>query len=227
MRLSVICLPIACAWMWAGCAATSSVKTTKDENPWPYGKAEIEASRINDVLILLRRAEQYRSDCVELAAAGGSFVETERLGREAKNWYRAVLDSEPSNAYASLCIGYVDLMLGRACAVKKDQLDYLSAAMSRFREALEKRSGYADAYLYIAQVHALRDEYDEAEKNLRPILDSGIEDSQVQAWMAYVLFQKGVKDEAAKCMARAIELDDPSPSARWSRENQGIVRGGR
>jgi tetratricopeptide (TPR) repeat protein len=97
--------------------------------------------------------------------------------------------------------------------------------MTRFKEALEKRPGYAEAYLYMAQVQALRGEYAEAEKSLRLILNSGIETSDIHSWMAYVLVQTKQKAEAQKHIARAIELDNPSPAAQWSRTNQHAVAG--
>jgi tetratricopeptide (TPR) repeat protein len=199
----------------------------EEENPFPYGKAELKAEGIDDVLDLLRIAGRYRNDCVRLAAEREPLARIEHFGRESKNWYREVLEREPNNAYASLCIGYVDLIIGRSTPNRKARDNSFSQAMSRFREALERRPGYADAYLYMAQVHALRQEFDKAEEKLRLILNSGIETSQIHSWMAYVLAQTKRPEEAAKHIARAIELDDPSASAQWSRQNQSATGGGK
>ena len=176
-----------------------------------------------DVIKLLKQADRKLRRCLELYVDGESFRDIETQGRDAKNLYRDILELEPSNSYASLSIGYVDLILGRATASRRTRENHFSAATSRFREALEKRPGYADAYLYMAQVQALREQYQDAEKSLRLILDSGIEDSQVHSWMAYVLFKTECQGEARKHLARGIELDDPPASARWSRKHQHLV----
>lgn len=208
----------------AGCAAPSR-STSDRETLYRFGKAETHAEGITDVLDLLRRGDAYRNQCLTLVQGSeqGSFALVEDLGREAKNWYRVVIEREPSNGYASLCIGYVDLLLGRLSPPGNTRENYFSSAMSRFKEALEKRPGYADAYLYMAEVHALREEYDEAERDLRTILNSGIEDSQVHAWMAYVLTETRPGPEATQHVARSIELDNPSPAAQWSRDNRDFI----
>ncbi|MBN1488438.1 MAG: tetratricopeptide repeat protein [Phycisphaerae bacterium] len=212
---------IVCAWL------VPALHADEKEDPYPYGKAELEAERINDVLELTRRADRYRAESVRRFAQGESLERIEHFGREAKNWYRAVLTREPASGYASLSIGYIDLILGRAASSPAAKDNYFSAAMSRFREALERRPGYAEAHLYMAQVHALRQEYAEAEKNLRLILNSGIENSHVHSWMAYVLFQTKQAAEARTHVARAIELDNPSPAAQWSRQHQRTVAAGK
>ena len=223
MRAALAFLLIVCG----SCAAaqTGARGTNQEENPFPYGKAEYDAEKIKDALDLIRHGDRYRSECVRRANAGGSLAAVEHYGREAKAWYRVVLEREPSNAYAFLSIGYVDLNLGRTADDKTAKDNFFASAMSRFKEALEKRPGYAEAYLYIAQVQALRGEYAEAEKNLRLILNSGIENSDIHAWMAYILIQTKQKAEAQKHVARSIELDNPSPAAQWSRKNQQAVAG--
>ena len=196
-----------------------SVTAKEPENPYPYGKAEFTGANMNDVVEILEIGDKYRrlcSNCVD--KTDHSLIE--HYGREAKNWYREAIDREPSNAYASLSLGYVDLLLGRAATNKNTQQDHFSTALSRFREALEKRPGYAQAYLYMAQVQALSEHYDDARKNLRLILDSGIEDSHIHAWMAYVLIKMEQNAQASKHISRAIELDNPSPAARWARQHQ-------
>lgn len=202
---------------------SSAMKAAEKENPYPYGKAEFQAKTMDSVVELVRISDQYRGECVRRSAEHRPMAEIEHYGREAKNWYRAVLEREPSNAYACLAIGYMDLILGRAAPDKAAQQNYYSSAISRFREALDKRPGYAEALLYMAQVQALRGEYPEAEKNLALILNSGIENSHIHAWMAYVLTQTKRPAEARKHIASAIELDDPSRAAQWSRENQGTI----
>lgn len=189
-----------------------------EENPYPYGKAEIEAKRIDDVLTLFKKADQYRQLCSDLHRKHEAPLRIEHFGREAKNWYRAVLNHEPNNAYALVSIGFLDLILGRSTDVRNTKEAYFSSAGSRLAEALEKRPGYADAHLYLAQLQSLRGQFDKAEENLRLILNSGIENSQVHSWMAYVLVKTKRADEAKKHLARSIELDDPSLSARWSRQ---------
>jgi len=215
----------------AGCQAAPRGQTVvaakQQEDPFPYGKAEFKAKEIDNVLVLLDTADKYRGLCVRKYAEGDGFADVEHFGREAKNWYRAALEREPSNAYAFLAMGYVDLILGRAAGDKVTRQNSLTSAMSRFREALDKRPGYADACLYIAQVHALRAEYKEAEENLNLILNSGIENSQIHSWMAYTLFQMDKKAEGAKHVARAIELDDPSLSSQWARTHQQAFPTGR
>jgi len=212
--------------VWVACTCIRApLSAAEEKNPYPFGKAEFQARQIADVLELTRRADQYRAECVRLFASEQPLPDIEHFGREAKNWYRSVLEREPSNAYASLCIGYIDLIIGRAATNRTARSNSFAAAMSRFREALEKRPGYAEAYLYMAQVHALRGEYAEAEKNLRLILNSGIENSHIHSWMAYILIQTKRKPEARVHIERAIELDDPSPSAQWSRQNQDAVAG--
>lgn len=214
---------------WGGIAGGAfAQRGSEQEDPYPFGKAEFEADKIasdprQGVPALLDRAGRYRNLCIEAYREKKEFREIEHFGREAKNWYRESLRHEPSNAFASLSIGYIDLILGRAMLNRNTKGNYFSAAVSRFREALEKRPGYADAYLYMAQVQALRSEYEEAEKNLRLILNSGIEDSQIHGWMAYVLAQLRRGLEAEKHAQRAIELDDPSGAAQWSRRNQQNV----
>jgi predicted Zn-dependent protease len=210
---------------FAALVVTAPARAKEEENPYPHGKAEFDAPRIEDILELFRRAERYRADCEMRAADGRPLREIEHSGREAKNWYRAALEREPSNAYATLCIGFVDLTIGRAASNRTTRANYFASAMSRFKEAVEKRPGYAAAHLYMAQVHALRGEYPEAEKNLRVILNSGIEDSHIHAWMAFVLARTDRKAEAKKHIDRAIELDNPSPAAQWARANQDAVKG--
>jgi len=206
----------------ATCGAFGAKVCTAAEpqNPYPWGKAEIKAKGIQDVVELLRFGHRYRDRCTSLAESKQPFSAIEQCGIEAKAWYRAVLENEPSNSYASLCLGYIDLILGRATTSKTAKEDRFSAAMSRFREALENRPGYARAYLLMAQVHTLTERYAEAEKNLRLVLNSNIEDSEIHSWMAYLLLKTDRPSEAHKHLVRAIELDDPSPSARWSREHQ-------
>ncbi len=217
------CAVMLLLWL-AGCQAAPRGQTVvaakQQDDPFPFGKAEFKAKEIDNVLVLLDTADKYRSLCVRSCVEGEAFVVVERFGREAKNWYRAALEREPGNAYAFLAMGYVDLVLGRAAGDKGTRQNSLTSAMSRFREALDKRPGYADAHLYIAQVHALRAEYKEAEDSLSLILNSGIENSQIHSWSAYVLFQVNRKDEGAKHVARAIELDDPSLSSQWARTHQ-------
>jgi hypothetical protein len=214
----------------AGCQAAPRGQTVvaakQQEDPFPYGKAEFKAKEIDNVLVLLDTADKYRRLCIRSWVENESFADVEHFGREAKNWCRAALEREPSNAYAYLAMGYVDLILGRAAGDKVTRQNSLASAMSRFRESLDKRPGYADAHLYIAQVHALRAEYKEAEENL--ILNSGIENSQIHSWMAYVLFQVNRKGEGGKHVAQAIELDDPSLSSQWARNHQqSFATGGR
>ena len=215
----------------AGCQAAPRGRTVvaakQQEDPFPYGKAEFKAKEIDNVLVLLDTADKYRGLCVRSWVENEPFADVEHFGREAKNWYRAALDREPSNAYACLAMGYVDLILGRAAGDKYTKQNSLASAMSRFREALDKRPGYADAHLFIAQVHDLRAEYKEAEDNLNLILNSGIENSQIHSWMAYTLFQVNKKDEGAKHVARAIELDDPSLSSQWARAHQQAFAAGK
>ncbi len=189
-------------------------------NPYPFGKAEVQGKSIEYVVELLAIGDKYRRLCLNACYVQNSFGIAEHNGRESKNWYRAALDREPGNAYASVSIGYVDLILGRAARTTSDRDSYFSAAMARFREALEKRPGYGRAYLYMAQVQALRQEYTKAEKNLELILNSDIAESETHSWMAYVLIKTNRKKEAQKHIARAIELDDPSESARWCRDNR-------
>jgi tetratricopeptide (TPR) repeat protein len=212
-----------------GCQAAPRPQTVvaakQQEDPFPFGKAEFKAKSTDNVLVLLDTADKYRGLCVKSFVEGEGYAAAEHFGRESKNWYRAVLEREPGNGYACLGMGYVDLVLGRAAGNKSAMDNSLSSAMSRFREALEKRPGYADAHLYIAQVHALRGEYKEAEDNLKLILNSGIENSQVHTWMAYTLFQAKKTGEGGKHVDRAIELDDPSLSSQWARENQKSFSG--
>ncbi len=206
-----------------GCVAVSQApvrSTSNEERPFPYGKAEYEAGQVKDVMDLIRRGDRYRADCVRRYESHAPLSLVEHFGREAKAWYRVVLEREPSNAYAFLCVGYIDLILGRSTTDPTTRDNFFSSAMSRFREAQENRPGYADAQLYMAQVQALRGEYAEAEKNLQLILNSSIENSDVHSWMAYILIQTKQNAEAQKHIARAIELDNPSPAAQWSRRNQ-------
>ncbi|MFH1417671.1 MAG: hypothetical protein ABII12_05215 [Planctomycetota bacterium] len=206
-----------------GCVAVSQApvrSTNSEEQPFPYGKAEYEAERVKDVMDLIRRGDRYRADCVGRFENQAPLSIVEHFGREAKAWYRVVLEREPSNAYAFLCIGYIDLILGRSAIDRTARDNFFSSAMSRFREAQENRPGYADARLYMAEVQALRGEYTEAEKNLQLILNSSIENSDIHSWMAYILIQTKQKAEAQKHIVRAIELDNPSMAAQWSRRNQ-------
>ena len=217
-RLGILLL-IAGAWAVGG---SKSGSAAEPENPYPYGggKAEFKAKEVQDVVQLLRVADQYRDRCVALFEARQPLSHIDHFGREAKAWYREALEREPSNAYATLSIGYVDLIRGRATTNQAGRENHFAVAMSRFHEALEQRPGYARAHLYMAQVRALREQYDRAEQDLRLILNSDIEDSQVHSWMAYVLFKTDRPSEAHKHLARAIELDDPSASAKWSRKHQ-------
>jgi hypothetical protein len=210
-------LLVASAAGLTGCAASAP---QVDENPYPYGKAEFQGKAEKDVLRLIGTADKYRGLCARGYSSGWGLAVLEHYGREAKNWYREVLDREPSNAYATLCMGYVDLILGRAAVGEEAKENHYAAATSRLREALENRPGYARAYLYLAQVQALRELYAEAEKNLRILLNSNIEDSEIHAWMAYVLLKTDRASLAQTHLARAIELDDPSADARWSRMNR-------
>jgi tetratricopeptide (TPR) repeat protein len=228
MRNCFLGIPVLILFL-VGCQAAPRTQTVvaakQQDDPFPFGKAEFKAKTTDNVLVLLDTADKYRGLCVRSFVEGESYADAEHFGREAKNWYRAVLEREPGNGYACLGMGYVDLVLGRAAGDKNTKENCLSSAMSRFREALEKRPGYADAHLYIAQVHALRGEYKEAEENLSLILNSGIENSQIHSWMAYILYQTKKTGEGAKHVGRAIELDDPSLSSRWARENQQAFSG--
>lgn len=216
-RRSGILLAFLGAWMGL---VPGVGRAAEPENPYPFGKAEVRAKQIHDVVELLVIGNKYRDRCLALIEAKRPFREIEQSGREAKNWYRQALEHEPSNSYTSLCIGYVDLTLGRVTTNKITKEDRFSSAMARFREALENRPGYARAYLYMAEIQALSNRYLEAEKNLRLVLDSNIEDSEIHSWMAYVMLKTDRPSEAHRHLARAIELDDPAAAAKWSRKHQ-------
>ena len=198
-----------------------SLRYTQDDYPW--GKAEIDGDRVQNIVDLIQQAFNYRSLCFQGYLSEDDFELTEHFGREAKNWYREVIEREPSNAYASLSQGYIDLILGQSAPDESAKDSYLTSAMSRFRETLEKRPGCAEAYTYMAEVMVLRGEITAAEENLRLVLDSGIEDSEVHSWLAYILAKTGRMAEALQHVSRAIELDDPSYSARWGRDSKDII----
>ncbi len=211
---------ILAAFAWhAGPAAGAA----QQEYSYPWGKAETKADSIQDVEELLKAADGYRQECSDAFTLHNNPTRVETYGKESKAWYRRALELEPSNSYAELSSGYVDLIRGRATSSKDVREHRFASALHQFREALKKRPGYAQAYLYMAQVQALREEYTEAEANLRLILDSDIETSEVHAWLAYVLIKTERKKEAKKHVERAIEYDDPSRCASWCRDNKSRV----
>lgn len=139
---------------------------------------------------------------------------------KAKKLYQKVIDElEPHNAYAFVSLGVIALMQARHPSHSHEREVLLSVAHSKLTQADEKRKGYGEAHIYMAELYILQEDWSKADAKLAQLVRSNIEDSYVQSLWAYVLLKQKRSADAKLHLHKAVELGDPQSSATWARRN--------
>jgi len=206
-------------WLMAVLAGPAAGLAADEEQiPYPYARFARSADAVTQVEKALSLGDRYRDACFRAALGEQPNLTWARAyATEAKGWYRRAEELEPQNAYAQLSMGYVSMTIGRAGAGRDQRRDYAQARAS-FRLALERRPGYADAYRYLGELAALEENWAEAEKNFRLLLDSKIEDSHIHAWLGYVLHCQGRMDQAREHYRKARDHGRPATCAEYAHD---------
>jgi tetratricopeptide (TPR) repeat protein len=188
----------------------------QDEVPYPYPRFASSGAGVTEVEEALALGDRYRDRCFQSALGDAPDpARAQAYATEARGWYRRAEELEPQNAYAQLCIGYVAMIIGRTSR-GREQRRAFSEARAGFRQALERRPGYADAYRYLGELDALEEKWVEAEQHFRLLLDSKIEDSHIYAWLGYVLYQQGKKALAEEAWRKARDHGRPAACAEYA-----------
>jgi len=185
---------------------------------YPYPRFAASAERVTTVEAALGFGDRYRDLCFRTALGDvPDALRARAYATEARGWYRRAEDLEPQNAYAQLCMGYVSMLIGRT-GLGKERRRALSQARANYRQALERRPGYADAHRYLGELDAIEEKWADAEKHFRLLLDSKIEDSHIHAWLGYVLHRQGRTTLAEEHWRKARDYGRPAACAEYAHD---------
>lgn len=198
----------------AGCAGAEPLR----ETDYP-----IDCKKDHPVKDLLRRGDVHRDHLLQETAPKGQAPEQWLQVREihaerARRCYQAALDAKPDHPYALLSLGFtylVEATYPEAPPARRDKA--LLAATHFMQQTLAARPLDAQAYFYLGEIAARRDQCDRALKIFHALLSSRWSYSHVHAWIGYCHELSGRAKEARAAYRSAADLAQPIEMGEWAK----------
>jgi tetratricopeptide (TPR) repeat protein len=202
------------ALLAAGCAGAEPLR----ETDYP-----IDCKKDQPIKDLLRRGDIHRDYLLQETAPKGSVPEQWVQVREihasrARSCYQAVLDAKPDHPYALLGLGFTHLVEATFPELPPERREKaLLTATNFMQQTLNARPLDAQAYFYLGEIAARRDQCDRALKIFNALLSSRWAYSHVHAWIGYCHEAAGRTKEARAAYRSAADLAQPIEIGEWAK----------
>ncbi len=153
-------------------------------------------------------------------------VNGRELLRQARRFYRRVLELDPNHVYAMHGIASIYLYQTRQNrmsvfrSLKQDFREPMSKAVVTLREAFKAQPEEPLTWFYLGQVEALRGDWEGALKRFDQVAAKKWEVesrmSDFRAWRGLALEQLGRRGDAHKEWHKAVEIDETFSAAEWA-----------
>lgn len=139
-------------------------------------------------------------------------------GVRARMCYQIVLDAKSDHSYALLNMGFTHLVESTFPGLMPDAREKsLVTATTYVQQALNARRLDAQAYYYLGEIAARRNQCDKALRIFNALLSSRWSYSQVYVWMGYCYELTSKPKEAREAYKKAAELANPIDVGEWAK----------